>query len=66
MKKIIKIAVVSVIGLLSTTVAAAQLDRGASASFVENICATVPLLCSMTTNGNGSGNELPKPGDKRK
>lgn len=71
MKKIAKIAVVSVIGLLSSSISAQPVTSQGTASFVDEACSLAPLICGVTTLGNGNGNEpeLPdpkKPEDKEK
>ncbi len=63
MKKFAKIAVFSVIGLLSGSISAQPVTSQGATSFVDEACSLAPLICSVTTLGNGNGNEpkLPDP-----
>lgn len=71
MKKFATIAVVSVIGLLSGSISAQPVTSKGTASFVDEACSLAPLICDVTTLGNGNGHEpdFPepvKPKDKEK
>ncbi len=63
MKKYVKIAVFTVIGLISGTVAAAQMTSQSETRFVDEMCAIAPLVCKFTTSSNGDGVEPPEPKD---
>ncbi|WP_147291833.1 hypothetical protein [Alteromonas aestuariivivens] len=63
MKKIVKIAVVSFVGLLSGT-AVAQMSEQSAPGFVDEVCNSAPLLCGVSTQGNGSGGMPRLPGTK--
>ncbi|WP_414827785.1 hypothetical protein [Alteromonas sp. H39] len=65
MKKIAKIAVFSVIGLLSVSISAKPMTSQGTTSFVDEACSLAPLICSVTTLGNGSGDTPPLPDPKR-
>lgn len=58
MKKYIKIAVVTGIGLLSTAVVAEQ-SKSSDVGFVDSVCSVFPTACTMSTQGNGGGREIP-------
>ncbi|AXR06947.1 hypothetical protein [Salinimonas sediminis] len=55
MKKVQKIAVTLVIGLLSFTVLAQDNKEKHYLVSVDDICSAVPLLCAVGTTSNGSG-----------
>ena len=65
MKKYIKIAVAATIGLLSSTVFAAQTSESET-SIIDSFCNMFPTVCTVSANGNGSGREIPDPPKDKK
>ncbi len=68
MKKLVKISIFAVIGLLSTTVAASQSTPKQASKVFGDICSVAQWACGMTiSGGNGDGfePEKPKPKDKK-
>ncbi|MCU7555834.1 hypothetical protein OCL06_14685 [Alteromonas sp. ASW11-19] len=62
MKKLVKISVFAVIGLLSNTVTAFQSTPDRSNKVFGDICSVAPWACGMTiSGGNGDGFEPEKP-----
>ena len=65
MKKFAKIAVVSVIGLLSGSISAQPVTSQGTTSFIDEACSLAPLICTISTLGNGSGDTPPLPDPKK-
>lgn len=63
MSRKIKIAVISVVGLISTTAAATQITQVQRTGFIEKVCQSAPLLCQFSTLGNGDGKKPDLPTD---